>query len=56
MSIYPLSIGCNGHIFLIFFESTLNILEYAQIYLNISLSNGHEGNGTVRVSLFKHTN
>jgi hypothetical protein len=35
--------GCVGHILLIFFKNTLNILEYTRIYSIISLSGGHRG-------------
>ena len=39
MSICPLSVEHIGHILWIFFENTLNMLNYARIYSNISLSN-----------------
>jgi hypothetical protein len=46
MSFCPLRMGHIRHIFLIFFENTLNILEYTQICLKISLSDGREAYGT----------
>jgi hypothetical protein len=42
MSFCPLSIEHIGYSFKIFFESTSNILAYAQIYSDISLLDRHE--------------